>query len=70
MSVKLALAGVVLVFLCHFRLSGTMYGQPVSVPALLLVFLALFGVTLFATAVVVRKLVREVMASRKVWLEW
>jgi hypothetical protein len=59
---KLIVAAVFLIVLGHYRISGTLYGQPFSCSMLLMVFVAVVGVTLLMTALVVRTIVREARA--------
>lgn len=61
---KLILASVFLLILGHFRISGTLYGEPFSCSMLLMVFLTVLGVTLLATALVVRAILREARRGR------
>jgi hypothetical protein len=60
---KLILASVFLVILGKFRVTGTLYGQPFSCSILVMVFVAVVGVTLLATALVIRAIVHEARAS-------
>lgn len=69
MYAKAALGFVLAVILANYHISGTMYGSPVSIPALLLVFVIIVSVTLLAVVLVVRKMVREVIAARS-WSSW
>lgn len=61
---RLILAAALVAFLWHFRISGTFYGAPVSIPMLVPVFVAVVSVTLGATFLLVRRLRME---ARVVW---